>query len=395
MTGNNPSVPSAASAVPSGELILHAQRVIFPEGPARPGWVRLHGAVIADAAAGEVPARLNNAQVRRLGDVTLAPGFVDMHVHGGGGAAFTEGVEAARVALAAHRVHGTTSMMASLVTDTIDQLEHQVAELAGLAETGELAGIHLEGPWLSEVRCGAHDPGLLRDPVPADVDRLLSAGRGYVRMVTLAPERPGALEAIRQLCAHGVLAAVGHTDATDSQTRAALDAGACVATHLFNTMPALHHRKPGPIPQLLNNPQVTVELIADGVHLHASVVRMAVAAARGRFALITDAMAAAGHPDGSYRLGPLDVDVVDGVARIRDTGAIAGSTLTLDQAVRFAVTQAQIPLEVAVRAASSTPARALGRADIGRIAPGTRADLVVLDEKLSVQAVLHGGRWVG
>ncbi len=375
-------------------LILQADQVVFPDGPACPGWVRVSGEAIVDAGTGPVPDDAGAAQIRHLGEVTLAPGFVDMHVHGGGGAAFTEGTEAARVARAAHLAHGTTTMVASLVSDTIEQLEHQVAELAGLAETGELAGIHLEGPWLSEVRCGAHDPGLLRDPLLADVNRLLDAGRGHVRMVTLAPERAGALEAIRTLCDRGVLAAVGHTDATDSQTRAALDAGARVATHLFNTMPSLHHREPGPIPQLLADPHVTVELIADGVHVRPSVLRMAVCAARGRFALITDAMAAAGHPDGSYRLGPLDVDVVDGVARIRDTGAIAGSTLTLDQAVRFAVTQAQIPLEVAVRAASSTPARALGRADIGRIARGTRADLVVLDEKLSVQAVLHGGRWV-
>lgn len=377
-----------------GDLILHAQQVIFPAGPARPGWVRVSGSTIVETGTSHIPAHAETVQVVRLGDVTLAPGFVDMHVHGGGGAAFTEGVDAARTVLAAHRAHGTTTMVASLVSDTVDQLERQVADLARLAETGELAGIHLEGPWLSEVRCGAHDPGLLRDPRPVDVDRLLEAGRGHVRMVTLAPERAGALEAIRSLRDRGVVAAVGHTDATDGQTRAALDAGARVATHLFNAMPALHHRQPGPIPQLLADPNVIVELIADGVHVHPSVLRMAVGAAQARFVLITDAMAAAGHPDGSYRLGPLDVDVVEGVARIRDTGAIAGSTLTLDQAVRFAVTQARIPLEVAVRAASSTPAHVLGRAEIGSIRTGARADLVVLDEQLCVQAVLHGGRWV-
>lgn len=376
------------------DLVLHAQRVIFPQGSPVEGWVRLRGSAIVEVGYGAVPGTADGTHVRHLGEAILAPGFVDMHVHGGGGAAFTEGVEAARVVLAAHRSHGTTSMVASLVTDTIDRLEQQVAELAELAELGELVGIHLEGPWLSELRCGAHDPDLLNDPNPVDVNRLVAAGRGHVRMVTLAPERPGALDAIRDLRAHNVVPAVGHTDATGDQTRAALDAGAQVATHLFNTMPSVHHRHPGPVPHLLADPNVVVELIADGVHLHSSVIQMAVAASQGRFALVTDAMAAAGYPDGSYRLGPLDVDVLDGVARIRGTGAIAGSTLSLDKAIRFAVTQAQVPLEVAVRAASSTPADVLGRRDLGRIAPGARADLVVLDTQLTVQEVLHGGRAV-
>lgn len=370
-----------------GEYVLHADRVVFPEGPAQPGWVRVREGVVLDHGTGQAPAG-----ARVLGDVTLAPGFVDIHVHGGGGAAFTEGIAAARTVLAAHRAHGTTTMMASLVTDTIYVLEQQVAELAGAAETGELAGIHLEGPWLSARRCGAHDPDLLRDPDPRDVGRLIEAGAGHVRMVTLAPERQGALEAISDLRARGVLAAVGHTDATVEQTTAAIAAGAQVATHLFNTMPALHHREPGPIPALLTDPGVTVELIADGVHVHPAVLRTAVAAARGRFVLITDAMAAAGHPDGSYRLGPLDVDVVKGVARIRGTGAIAGSTLTLDRAVRFAVESVGLPVEVAVRAASQVPADLLGRAEIGRIVRGARADLVVLDTDLRVQEVLHAGR---
>ncbi|MDO4253651.1 MAG: N-acetylglucosamine-6-phosphate deacetylase [Kocuria sp.] len=373
----------------AGELVLHADQVIFPQGAPRPGWVRIQGETLVQVGTDAPPAG-----ARRLGKKILAPGFVDMHVHGGGGAAFTDGVAAAQTVLATHRAHGTTTMVASLVTDTIDHLEHQVSVLAPLAEAGELAGIHLEGPWLSQQRCGAHDPALLIDPTEADVVRLLDAGRGHVRMVTLAPERHGALETIALLRSRGVVAALGHTDATHQQTAAGLDAGARVGTHLFNAMPSVHHRKPGPIPWLLNHPDVVVELIADGIHLHPSVVSMAAHAAQGRFALITDAMAAAGNPDGSYRLGPLDVDVVGGVARIRDTGAIAGSTLTLDAAVRYAVNHAHLPLEVAVRAASTTPADVLGRSDIGRIAPGARADLVVLDTHMTVCDVLIAGRQV-
>ncbi|KAA9394934.1 N-acetylglucosamine-6-phosphate deacetylase [Kocuria coralli] len=374
---------------PGADLILHADRVVFPVGPARPGWVRSRDGFVVDHGTGEAPPG-----ARELGDAVLAPGFVDVHVHGGGGAAFTEGAGPARAVLAAHRAHGTTTMIASLVTDRIEVLEQQVLALVGLAEADEIAGIHLEGPWLSERRCGAHDPDLLIDPVPEDVDRLIDAGGGYIRMVTLAPEREGALEAIRGLRARGVVAAVGHTDATDDQVRSAIRAGAQVGTHLFNAMPPLHHREPGPIPRLLTDPGVMIELIADGVHVHPSVLRMAMDAGRDRFVLITDAMAAAGRPDGSYRLGPLDVDVVDGVARIRGTEAIAGSTLTLDKAVRFAVERIGLPLEAAVRAASQAPADLLGRTDIGRIVRSARADLVVLDAALTVQEVFHHGQKV-
>lgn len=391
--GAEPGTTTAPAPVGSHgveDVVLHANRVIFPEGTARPGWVRVRGSVIVDLGAGEPPE-----PAHRLGDVFLAPGFVDVHVHGGGGAAFTDGVDAARTVVSTHREHGTTTMMASLVTDTVDALERQVSALADLVESGELAGIHLEGPWLSERRCGAHDPDLLIDPTPQDITRLIEAGRGHLKMVTLAPERPGALAAIHQLTARGVIVAVGHTDATDDQVRAAIRAGARVGTHLFNAMPPLHHREPGPIPRLLTDPSVVVELIADGVHVHPSVLRMAVDTDRQKFVLITDAMSAAGHPDGSYRLGPLDVDVVEGIARIRDTGAIAGSTLTLDRAVRFAVERVGLAPEAAVRAASQAPADVLGRSDLGRIARGARAHLVVLSRALHVEGVMWRGCWVG
>lgn len=373
------------------ERVLHSTSVVLPGGPAREAWIVLRGDRIASVAEDAAPRLDSGAVVEELGDRLLTPGFVDLHVHGGGGGAFADGTDGAAAALVAHRAAGTTTSMASLVTDTIDSLEQQIRALVPLVRAGDLAGIHLEGPWLAEARCGAHEPELLCDPHREDLERLLAAGEGTVRMVTLAPERHGALEAIRLLADRDVIAAIGHTDAEDAVIAQALDAGAGVATHLFNGMPSIHHRTPGPIPRLLTDPRVSVELIADGVHIQPAVLRMAIEASAGPWLLITDAMAAAAAPDGAYRLGPLEVDVVDSVARIRSTGAIAGSTLSLDRAVRYAIQEVGIEVADAVRAASQTPADLLGRPDLGRIQAGVRADLVVLDQDGVVERVIRRG----
>jgi N-acetylglucosamine-6-phosphate deacetylase len=328
----------------------------------------------------------------------LVPGFVDMHVHGGGGASYTAGdPDQALRAAAFHRTHGTTTTMASLVTASPAELLRCVRALAELVEDGVLAGIHLEGPYLSHARCGAHDPALLRDPDRAEIAALLEAGRGTVRMVTLAPELAGGVDLVRQLSGEGVTAAVGHTDGTHRQTLAAIEAGATVATHLFNAMRSVHHREPGPVTALLQDSAVTVELINDGVHLHPGIVGLAFAAAGAeRVAFITDAMSAAGMPDGTYPLGPMTARVEGGIARLADGDSIAGSTLTLDRALRSAVLENGLPITDAVRALSSTPARTLGIADrVGTIETGKQADLVVLDADLRVAGVLWGGRWVG
>ncbi|WP_143588270.1 N-acetylglucosamine-6-phosphate deacetylase [Tersicoccus sp. Bi-70] len=378
-------------------LVLTAARVVTGAGVLAPGWVRIEGAAGRGSitGVGEGPARGGALErVLALGDVTVAPGFVDLHQHGGGGAAYTDGPDAARTVVAAHRRHGTTSMLASLVTDGPDRLEAQVRALAPLVESGDLLGVHLEGPWLSPAHRGAHDPGLLTAPNATDVHRLVTAVPGAVRMVTLAPELDGGVEAVAALTAAGVVAAVGHTDASLDRGHAAVDAGARVGTHLFNAERPLHHREPGVILALLQRPEVVVELIADGVHVHPAMIAHAASSAAGGFALVTDAMAAAGAPDGPYRLGPLDVEVAGGVARVAGTDTIAGSTLTLDRAVAFAVREAGIELEVALRAASTAPADVLGRPDLGRLAPGARADLVVLDADLAVTRVLRGGAWV-
>ena len=371
-------------------MLLSADRVVLPSGSAEPGWVRTERDRVAGAGGGPAPAPVDQHLTG-----TLVPGFVDAHSHGGGGAAFTSGDPAqATTVLATHRAHGTTTMVASLVTDTLDRLEASVLALAPLVEAGELAGIHLEGPWLSGAHCGAHDQALLRAPDPAEVARLVDAGAGTVRMVTLAPELDGGLTSVALLADRGVIAALGHSDATYAVARAALDAGATVGTHLFNAMRAVHHREPGPVLALVEDPRACVELIADGVHLHPEVLRWAATSAPHRFLLVTDAMGAAGAADGDYVLGPAAVQVRDGVARLASNGAIAGSTLTMDRAVRYAVRTAGLPLDAVVEAATATPARLLGLDDVGAIGPGRRADLVHLDEELEVVRVMRTGAWL-
>ena len=368
--------------------IYAAERLVTPHEVLAPGWFRVDGDRITEVGAGS-PAET----AERL-DGWVLPGFVDMHVHGGGGASFTTGdPEQARRAAAFHRRHGTTTMLASLVTAPPEQLLAAVRELVPLVADGTLAGVHLEGPFLAEARCGAHDPELLLEPDGELLDDLLRAGCGTVRMVTVAPERPGGMDLIKKLAAADVVAAVGHSDATFDVAAEAFRAGATVATHLFNGMPPLHHRKPGVVGAALHHPAAVVELINDGVHLHPAVVAGVFAQVGSeRVALVTDAMSAAGAGDGEYELGGQRVRVANGVARIAATGSIAGSTLTMDAAVRAAVAAGGSVVD-ASRAASGTPARAIGLVDRGEIAAGQRADLVVLDDDLQVRRVARGGRW--
>lgn len=376
--------------------LIVATTVVAGGAVHRPGWIAVEDGVVTAVGAGAPPAR-TPAEVIDHGEALVVPGFVDMHVHGGGGAAFTTGdVSDARAVIAAHRAHGTTLMVASLVSAHHDDLLHQVSALVPLVEEGELAGLHLEGPWLSPQRIGAHDPETVRPPVAAEITQLLDAGRGTIRMATIAPELPGALDAIAQLRSAGVVVAVGHTEATYDQTRRAIAAGATVATHLFNAMRPVMHREPGPVVALTEAPGVTVELIADGVHLHPAMhdqVRRWVGPSR--IALVTDAMAAAGMPDGSYALGSLDVTVAGGCAHVTGTTTIAGGTATTDQLFRVALGgtsgEDDAALLAAVEQTSAAPLRALELAPRD-LAPGCPADLVVLSPDLSVEQVLTGGQ---
>jgi N-acetylglucosamine-6-phosphate deacetylase len=370
--------------------VLAGARVVLPTGTVNDGRVVVDGTRIAAHAP-------RNADVLDVSGHWLVPGFVDIHNHGGGGASFTSGtVEEVLKGIRTHRLHGTTTLVASTVTGDMDFLAQRAGMLAELAEQGDIAGIHFEGPFISPCRKGAHSEDLLRDPDPAEVRKLIDAARGHARMVTLATELPGGVDSVRLLAEHGVIAAVGHTDATYEQTVEAIDAGATVATHLFNAMPVLGHRAPGPIAALLEDERVTVELINDGTHLHPAALQLAFHhAGADRVAFITDAMDAAGFGDGRYMLGPLEVEVADGVARLVEGGSIAGSTLTLDRALKRAVTVDGLPVEQAVAALSANPARLLGLADrIGSLEPGKDADLVLLDDAFDVTGVMRRGEWV-
>jgi N-acetylglucosamine-6-phosphate deacetylase len=380
-------------------MLITAETVVTGRELLRPGWIDVDRGRLQGIGAGAPPRPVDVD----LGAVTVVPGFVDIHVHGGGGGMFPttdpaeiDGATATTVDL--HRRHGTTTMIASLVSAHPVELLAQVRGMAEQVRSGLIAGIHLEGPWLSAERCGAHELSALRDPDPAELDRVFAAGNGTIRMVTLAPERTGGLAAIQRIVDAGAVAAVGHTEATYAQALAAVDAGASVATHLFNAMRPVHHREPGPVLALMEDPRVTVELITDGVHLHPALYREVCRnVGPDRVALITDAMAAAGMADGAYRLGTLAVDVINGIAKVSGTDTIAGSTATMDQVFRNAVIHSGLPREAAllaaVRESSANPARALGLPEAGLVV-GAAADLVVLEAQLTVTRVLLHGSWI-
>jgi N-acetylglucosamine-6-phosphate deacetylase len=379
-----------ATSVTKGPcVVLAGGRVVLPTGTVDGGRVIVQGSRVAGRAAGD-------ATVLDASGLWVLPGFVDMHNHGGGGASFTSGsVDDVLKGIRTHREHGTTTVVASTVTGELDFLAGRAGMLSELVEQGDLAGIHFEGPFISPCRKGAHSEALLRHPDPADVLALVKAAHGTARMMTLAAELPGGIDSVRLLTEHGVIAALGHTDATYEQTVEAIEAGATVATHLFNAMPPFGHRAPGPIAALLEDERVTVELINDGTHLHPAAMELAFRAAGAhRVSFITDAMDAAGFGDGLYHLGPLAVEVKDGVARVVENGSIAGSTLTLDTAFRRAATVDRLPVEDIVEAISANPARLLGVADrVGSLEPGKDADLVLLDAGFALRGVMHKGTW--
>jgi N-acetylglucosamine-6-phosphate deacetylase len=371
------------------EQVLAATTVATGTQVLSPGAVTVENGRIL-AVSDVVP---DGAPVR---DGYLVPGFVDIHTHGGGGASVV-GADQESVAtfVRAHRRHGTTTIVASLVSAHPEALLRDVSALAELVEDGLIAGTHLEGPWIAPQMKGAHDPTTLRPPSPDEVDAVLAAARGTVHMVTLAPELEHGMDAVRRIAAAGALPAIGHTDADWETTRAAIDAGGSVATHLFNQMRPIHHRRPGPIPALMADPRMHVELIADGIHLHPAVLAMVRHAVPvDRIVLVTDAMAAAGQADGEYMLGDLAVTVSDGVARLVEGGALAGSTLTMDKAFRLVVQHGGFSVADAVLASATTPARLMGRDDIGAIAVGKSADLVALDPDLRLHRVWHQGEIV-
>lgn len=337
---------------------------------------------------------------------TILPGLVDVHCHGGAGGEFGADPDAGRTAATHHLAHGTTSLVGSLVSASGPSLVAGVAVCAELVAAGVLAGIHLEGPFLSVARCGAQDPTALVDPDPALVDALLTAAQGGLVQMTFAPERPGAAGLVDQLAAGGAIPAVGHTDSDAVVARGALDhvldrgprGGRPLVTHVFNGMPPLHHRSPGPVAAALGSAargEAVLEVVGDSVHLSAETVRMLFeTVGPDSLALITDAMAASGMPDGRYRLGGREVVVEGRTARLADGGAIAGGVATLLDVLRWCVTDVGVPLLDAVTAVSRTPAAVMGWTDVGALEAGRRADLLLVDDRYEPVRVLRAGAWV-
>ena len=343
--------------------------------------------------------------------VTLLPGLVDIHTHGGGGASYPDATtgEEALVAVREHRAHGTTTLVASLVTAAPDTLRQRVGVLTELAEAGQIAGIHLEGPFVSTVRCGAQDPHLIQAPDAGLTAELAGLARGHLVTMTVAPELAGIAGdggVVDCLISNGALPSFGHTDASWAQTTAALEdarrrlaagggrSARATVTHLFNGMRPINHRDPGPIPAFLaaaSRGEAVVELIGDGTHLAPELVRsLFTLVGADNIALVTDAMAAAGMPDGAYRLGSQDVTVDRGVARLTHGGAIAGGTAHLLDIVRTTLAGG-VPLVDVVRAAATTPATVLGDGSIGALQAGRRADVVVVDDDFRVLSVWRAG----
>ena len=386
---------SAGARFDAPALLLAGGRVVTGDGVLDDAWVQVdEGAIVA--VAERRPAA--DAPVIDLDGAWLLPGYIDLHVHGGGGHSVAASPQAMEAAVAFHRTRGTTATLVSLVTAPVDELVVQAGWVAALTRRGPTArgcvlGAHLEGPFLSPRRRGAQNAAHMIEPDLEVLDRLIAAGEGELRMMTLAPELDGALGMIPRLRENGIIAAIGHSDATYEQAKEAIAAGANHATHLFNGMGPLHHRSPGLVGAALEA-GIASELINDGRHLHPAVISL-VCGLIDCPVLITDAIDAAGVGDGTFDLGGLAVHVRDGEARLASTRSLAGSTLTMDDALRRAVRDSGLPIERAAAAAATNPARVLGLQDrLGSIAPGRRADLVVLDDELQVERVMAAGEWV-
>ncbi|MBT0992692.1 amidohydrolase family protein [Cellulomonas sp. DKR-3] len=396
-------------------------RVVTPDHDVDDGVVVVEDGEIAWVGpAADVPppwtALVPPRDPSRAGE-TVLPGLVDVHCHGGGGVSFPDATTVDEVERAAseHLRHGTTTLVASLVTAPGDVLVERTALLADAADRGIVAGIHLEGPFLSHVRCGAQNPDDMLAGDAALVARVVEAARGWLVTMTVAPEVTGVAggddDVLAALVAGGAVPSLGHTDARADLVEAAADrafdllaqapaarSARPTATHLFNGMRPVHHRDPGPVMACLAaaaRGELVVELVADGTHLDDATVRAVLdLVGADAVAFVTDAMAAAGMADGDYQLGPMAVRVADGVARIvtadGSAGAIAGGVAHLLDVVRHTVA-AGVPLVDAVRAAATTPASVVGRSDVGALVVGRRADVVVTDADLRPLRVLRGG----
>lgn len=351
-------------------MIISAATVLIDQELQKEVWLEVEDGLIRSINSGSTP------EYDYRYDGILIPGFVDIHCHGGGGKYFSSLTDAEiSQVIATHRAGGTVAGLASLVTEPIPNLLEQIKRLVPFAERGEIAGIHLEGPYLSHARCGAHEPALLRTPTISEVQTLLDAGQGFIKMITIAPELDGALEVIEYLSKCGVIAAIGHSQSDAKTAEAAIDRGASVVTHFNNAMPKVVDGPGTMSSAVISDLRVSLELILDGEHVSTAIVRDVFTAAPNRIVMVTDAMSAAGSVDGNYQIAQLEVIVKDSVARLASNGSLAGSTLTMAKAFNHALNEIGISITEAVHAASTLPALILGRTDLGEIAVGKNAQL--------------------
>jgi len=383
-------------------MIIINAKIVTPTETIDSGWLKVDGDVIeAIGPMSALPAAGGEERQVDAGGGTLLPGFIDVHVHGGAGAQCnTADPDEIRRVAAFHARHGTTALLATTLPAPVEALVAAGEAIRAVAGDGpnsgeaRVLGIHHEGPFLNPARAGAIDPAHFVSPDRALAERLVDGGT--TRLVTLAPELDGAGEVIRAFTDAGTVVSLGHSDATYDQARAAVANGARSATHTYNAMRPFHHREPGLVGAALDFADLYAELICDGVHVQPAAVRVLVRA-KGvdRVVLITDAIAAAGQPDGRSTLGDRAIEVRQGRATLPGTDQLAGSTLTMDEAVRNVIAFTGVTVEEAARMASTTPATVLGVEDRhGAILPGRDADLVVLEEDLSTAGVLVRGDWV-
>ena len=387
-------------------IVLSAKRLYTPQEEILHPLVFVEDGVIAEVssrAQREIPKNATLIDMTAdFADAILAPGYIDIHMHGGAGLDVMRTSPADLPHLNKFLTkHGVTGYFPTTVAAPLDQTCSALGQLADAIETaqhlqtnGETQaqplGIHLEGPFLSHKRRGVHPPEYLVEPTPEIFQRLWQAARGQVRMMTIAPELPGALEVIAEAVRRKVFVSIGHSDAVVEAARAAVRAGARHATHTFNAMRPLDHRDPGILGEVLTDRQLTADIIADGIHVAPEVVQLfLLAKGKEKSVLITDATAATGMPDGTYQLGPIQVEVKDG--RCTMDGKLAGSVLTMDRAVRNIARFAGWSLQDAVRAATLNPARAAGLERSGVVAAGAHANLVVLSpEGEIIKTIVHG-----